>query len=47
MKTSHTKTCQSLKRSTILKSLVPFFWETKALSVGFKLNPLRESVSMC
>ena len=41
------KTCRSLKRRAILKSLVPFFRRIYALSVGFKMKPLRQSVFLC
>ena len=43
----HIKTFRSLKRSTIWKSLVPFFRRTYALSVVFKMKTLRKSVFEC
>ena len=39
----HIKTCRSLK--LFWKFLVAFFRRTEALSVGFKMKPLRKSVS--
>ena len=38
----HIKTCRSLKRRAILKSLVPFFRRTCALSVGFRMERLKK-----
>ena len=40
----HIKTCRSLKRRAFLKILVPIFKRNYALSVGFKMKPLRKSV---
>ena len=41
------KACWSLKWRVILKSLVSFCRRTYALSVGFKMKPLRKSVFLC
>ena len=41
----HIKTCRSFKRRVILKSPVLFFRRTYALSVGFKIKPLRKAFS--
>ena len=41
------KTCRSLKRRVISKSIVPFFKRTYALSVGFKMKPLGKKVFLC
>ena len=44
----HIKTCRSLKRRTILKiPTVSFFRRIFALSVGFKMKPLRKKVFQC
>ena len=43
----HIKTCQSLKRRAILKIPSTVFIRTYALSVGFKMKPLRKSVFLC
>ena len=37
------KTCLSVKRKAILKIPITFFRKTYALSVGFKMKPLRKS----
>ena len=39
------KTCQSLKRMAILKTPSTFFRRIYALSVGFKVKPLRKAFS--
>ena len=44
---SHIKTWRSLKRRAILKIPSTFFRGTYALSVGFKMKPLRKSVFHC
>ena len=41
------KTYQSLKRRAILKIPSTVFGKTYALSVGFKIKPLRKSVFQC
>ena len=44
----HIKTCRSLKQRALLKVPSTFFLRrTYALSVGFKLKPLRRSVFLC
>ena len=43
----HIKVCRSLKWRAILKIPSTFFRRTYALSVGFKMKPLRKSVFLC
>ena len=43
----HIKACQSLKWRAILKIPSTIFRRTYALSVGFKMKPLRKSVFLC
>ena len=43
----HIKHADPPSGGLFLKSLVPFFRRTYALSVGFKMKPLRKSVFQC